>query len=222
MALNASKVEAQGSGKRADPIEAGNYIGRVVQILDMGLQAQRPYQGKDKPPAHEINLTYELGTEFLQDEEGNDLEDKPRWISETFPLRNLQQDLAKSTKRAAALDPKTELGGDFAAMIGFPCTITVVQNPNKKDPTIIYNNVGNVTPPMKGFDAPALVNPTKVFDLDEPDMVVFGSLPEFLQKKIKENLEFNGSKLQAALEGDAPKEEKAAPEDDEKDEDNPW
>ena len=55
-------------------LEANNYPARVVQVIDLGLQAQRPYQGKDKPPAYEIMLTYELGTEFMRDED----EIKPR------------------------------------------------------------------------------------------------------------------------------------------------
>lgn len=208
MALNASKAPSGSGGPKADPIDIGNYLGRVVQVLDMGLQAQRPYQGKEKPPARELMLTYELGAEFLKDEDGNDRPDKPRWISEDFPLRNLTQELAKSTKRAAALDPKGELVGDFALMTNLPCTVTVTQNPNKKDPTVVYNNVGNVTPAMKGIPIPELVNPPKVFDLDEPSLEVFGSLPEWLQKKIKGNLEYNGSLLQRKLEGG----EAAAPE----------
>lgn len=229
MALNASKAPSGNGGKKADPIEAGNYLGRVVQVLDLGLQAQRPYQGKEKPPARELMLTYELGSEFLKDEDGNDQEDKPRWISETFPLRNLSQDLAKSTNRAKTLDPKGALAGDFAQMVNLACTVTVVQNPNKKDPTIVYNNVANVTPPMKGIPVPELVNPPKVFDLDEPDLETFGSLPEWLQKKIKENLEYNGSVLQRLLEGgEAPQQEEAAPEPESAGDaaaggkDNPW
>ncbi len=233
MALNASKEPSSGGGKRADPLEPANYLGRVVQVLDLGLQPQRPYQGQDKPPAHEIMLTYELGTEFLKDDDGNDLPDKPRWISETMPLRNLEQDLAKSTKRAKILDPTNAFGGDFAQMVGSECTVTVVQNPNKQDPTKVYTNVANVTPPMKGIPIPELVNPPKVFDLDEPDMEIFGSLPEWLQKKLKANLNFNGSKLQKLLVGEpekeAPKKEEAPKEEEEaaapegkKDEDNPW
>jgi hypothetical protein len=50
---------------------------------------------------------------------------------------------------------------------------------------------------------PPLVNPPKVFDLDEPDMDVFGSIPEWIQKKIKGNLNFQGSVLQRNL-GAAP------------------
>lgn len=225
MALNASKEPTSG-GKKSDPIESGNYIGRTVQVLDMGLQTQRPYQGQDKPPAHEVMITYELGTEFLKDDEGKDQTDKPRWISESIPLRNLSQDLAKSSKRAKALDPSNKYKGDFAQMVNLPCTVTVVQNPKKGDPTTIYNNIANVTPPMKGFPAPELINPPKVFDLDAPDLEVFGSLPEWVQTKIKENLNFNGSLLQRMLEGNAEPEAAGKPapaqEEDAGDGSDPW
>ena len=53
----------------------------------------------------------------------------------------------------------------------------------------------------------------KVFVLDDPDMEVFNSLPDWLQDKIKSNLEYAGSELQEALEGaddePAPKPKKA-------------
>ena len=69
---------------------------------------------------------------------------------------------------------------------------------------------------------PELKNPAKVFDLDNPDMVVFGSLPQWLQDKIKGNLNFNGSKLQAALGGEKQPEKAAPPPvEDEQEEDGP-
>ena len=55
-------------------IEPGTYPGRLVQLIDFGLQPQRPYMGKDKPPAQEIGLTYELVDEFMKDDDGNDIE----------------------------------------------------------------------------------------------------------------------------------------------------
>ena len=219
MGLNASKVEAPKGNFKHQPWETGNFLGRLVQVIDMGVQTQQPYQGQEKPPAQEIMLTYELGTEFLRDEEGNDIEDKPRWISETIPLRSLEQDLAKSTKRLKALDPKLESEGDFAKLLGAPCTVTVVTKPKKNDPNIIYGNVGNITPAMKGIPVPELVNPAKVFDLTDPDIEIFNSFPEWVQDKIKNNLEYNGSKLQKLIEGEPVPEQGDA---DESGEDNPY
>ncbi|QDP53352.1 MAG: hypothetical protein Unbinned6805contig1000_14 [Prokaryotic dsDNA virus sp.] len=222
MGLNASKVKAPTVNKDYQRIEVGNYLARLVQVIDLGLQPQRPYKGQEKPPAHEIMLTYELGTEFMKDEEGNDIEDKPRWISETIPFLSLKAELAKSTKRINALDPKLEFGGDFAEMTGLPCTVTVTHNPHKTEPEKVYVNVGNVTPPMKGIPIPELVNPAKVFDLSEPDLEILGSLPEWVQDKIKSNLEFNGSTLYGMLNGDAPKEAEPVAETEEEDVESPF
>lgn len=219
MGLNAKKVPMNGGtgkGPQQEAIEAGTYPARVVQILDLGLQEQRPYQGEEKPPAHEIMLTYEFLDEFCVDEAGEDMEDKPRWLSETMPLRNLESDLAKSTKRYKALDPNDVHDGDFIALIGTPCMVTVVNNPGKgKNADKTYTNIVGVSTmrPKEAKKAPELINPSKIFLLDEPDLEVLGSLPDWLQDKIKGNLEFRGSVLEHTLEGgeEAAKKRKAKP-----------
>lgn len=199
MALNVNTAPKGNGGKKSDPVDQGNYAARIVQVIDLGLQPQRPYQGNEKAPAHEIMMTYELGTEFLKDDEGNDDVTKPRWLSETFTLNHISKDMAKSTKRIKTIDPKNATGGDFSRVVNAPVTVTVVHKP--KPDGGVYVNVGNVTPPMKGMVVPELVNPPKVFMLDEPDLEIFKSLPEWLQEKIQSNLNYNGSKLQQALGG---------------------
>jgi hypothetical protein len=207
MALNANNIGNGGGSKVAQPdIEAGVYPARIVQVLDLGLQPQRAYQGKDKPPANEVMITYELVDTFLVDEDGNELEDKPRWVSETFPLNPLYADKAKSTQRYKAVDPNENFGGDFSLLVDSPVNVTIVLN-QKGDKT--YTNVAGIAGmrPRDAQKCPELKNPTKVFDLSAPDMEVFNSLPQWVQDKIKGNLEFNGSPLQAKLEGKAPKKE---------------
>jgi len=63
------------------------------------------------------------------------------------------------------------------------------------------------------------VNPPKTFDTDEPDLDTFESLPDWIQGLIKDNLEYPGSALEAALEGDT--EAPTATEDNDQDEDLP-
>jgi hypothetical protein len=202
MSLNARKIKQAAStgGSTQAPIEVGAYPARIVQVLDLGLQAQRPYQGKEKPPVHEIMLTYELTDEFCVDEDGNEDPEKPRWISENFPLYSLEADLAKSTKRYFALDPDEVHGGDFTALIDTPCMVTVTQRTSNDR---VYNNVGSVSGmrPKDAARCPELVNPPKIFLLDEPDTTIFGSLPNWMQDKIKGNLEYSGSALEKALNG---------------------
>lgn len=204
MALNAGKIPGK-KFDRPEPLEAGTYPVRVVQILSLGLQEQRPYKGEAKDPAYELMVTYELLDEFMKDKDtGEDIEDKPRWLSETFALHSLDSDLAKSTKRYYALDPEGEHGGDWSVLGGTPAMMTVVLNPGKgKNADRVYENIASLSTmrAKEAAKAPELVNPTKVFDIDEPDMEVFLSLPQWIQDKMKDNLEFEGSALEKALEG---------------------
>lgn len=231
--LNAKKVKFSGgnNGPKQEAIEAGTYPCRVVQVIDLGLQPQRPYKGEEKPPAHEMMVTYEFVDEFCLDEDGKELEDKPRWLSETMPLRSLESDLAKSTKRYKALDPDCVHDGDFTELVGATCMVTITCKPNKDGED--RNYVANVSTmrPKESAKCPELVNPAKVFLLDEPDLEILSSLPQWLQDKIKDNLEFAGSELEAALKGggkvepkkEAKPEKKEEPQEEEaEDGDEPW
>lgn len=213
MSLNAKNIKYEGGSKfpRPPALDSGTYPSRLVQILSLGLHKQRPFKGEDKPPANELYVTYEILDEFMLDEDGNEDESKPRWISETFPLHSLESDLAKSTKRYYALDPKESFEGDWSQMAGVPCMITIVQNPSKKDDSVIYNNIVSVSG-MRDKDAKKaeeLKNDPKVFDIDNPDMSVFKSLPKWLQEKMQENLNYGGSALEKAVEslGDSDEDE---------------
>lgn len=200
MGLNASKINF-GGGFRQPNLEPGPYPGRLVKVIDLGLQPQS-YQGEEKPPARKINVTYELLDEFMVDEDDNVQEDKPRWISETMPLHNLQADRAKSTQRYLALDPQQKYGGDWAQLLGTPCVVTVVNNPGSgKNADRVFDNVGTLSPMrVKDADkAPALINDPVFFDCEEPDMEVFNKLPDFIKSQITSNLEFQGSILQTTL-----------------------
>jgi len=182
-----------------EPLAAGTYEARLVQIIELGLQPQRPYKGEDKKPAPEIMFTYELVEEFMKDEQGNEIEDKPRWISETLPFYGTNAERSKAAKRYQAFDPDDVHDSDYAACAGSPVNVTIVVNKGKEDK--VYENVAAVTAmtPKKAAKCPELVNPIKLFDLDNPDLEVFNKLPQWIQDKIKKNLNFNGSPLQKLL-----------------------
>ncbi len=202
MALNAKTASGGGGNTNFTPMDSGTYPARLVQVIDMGLQPQRPYQGQEKPPVRRVMLTYEFVDEFLKDEEGNEQPDKPRWLSENFPLYNLQSERATSTHRYNAMDPDCIHDGDFSKLLGIPVNVTVVQNPGTgKNVGKVYENIDSVSP-MRPKDAercPALVNEPRLFDLDDPDMETFLALPKWLKDVIQSNLEYEGSKLQKML-----------------------
>ena len=199
--LDASKVSSKGTMKK-ETLDPGVYPGRVVQLIDLGLQEQQAYQGKEKPPVNEVMLTYELSDEFMVNEAGEPIADKPRFISETFAFHSINAERAKSTARYNALDPENVYGGDFTKLLGLPCNITIVINPGRgKNVGKEYENVAGISS-MRKKDVeklPPLVNDTKLLDLDNPDLAVFTSLPDWVKEKIKKNLNYNGSKLQELL-----------------------
>ena len=195
MAVNTKKVE--GKKMSAPVLDVGLYPARLVQVIDLGLQPGY----LDGPPKEACWLTYELNDEFMKNDEGNDLEDKPRWVSEQISVSFFMAEKAKSTERLNALDPKNEHDGDFTKMLGAPCNVNLGHNPDKKDPNKVYEKVLGITP-MRDKDAKKLrelVNDPVVFDLDSPDMSVFNKLPEFLQKRITSNLRYPGSALAEEL-----------------------
>lgn len=213
MGLNAKNKEYTGNTNRVEQeaMEAGTYPARLVQVIDLGVQEQQPFKGDPKPPAQEIMVTYEFPDEFIKDEEGNDIEDKPRWLSETFPLHPLDSDLAKSTKRYYAIDPECEEGGDWAALIGKPVMVTIVANPGKgKNAGKVFNNVTS-TSSMRKKEAdklPELKNEGKVLDLSDADTAdILLTLPQWIQDKIKGGLEYEGCAVEKALKKNGKKED---------------
>ena len=200
MSLNSNDLPA-GGGTEFEPMEPGTYPARTVCMIDLGLQDGGSWQDKKKPPVNKIALTYEFVDEWLKDEDGNDMKDKPKWLTEMMPFYSLGADKAKSTKRYLALDPKNVHEGDFSMILDVPCMVTVVHNPNKKKPGQVWENIAGVTA-MREKDAAKcdpLVNDTLIFDLDDPDVEVFTKLPKFIQAEIKKGLEYEGSKLYGLL-----------------------
>ena len=199
---NQSKNAGGSSGSSAPKLEPATYPARLVVVADLGLQPQRPWQGEEKPPAYEILTTYELVDEFMNDEDGETLLDKQRWLSESFPLYPLASERAKSTVRYKALDPSGIGEGDWGKLISIPCLVTTVNNPGKgKNAGKVFVNIANVAA-MRAKDrenVPALINRPVVFDMDEPELNAFDQLPQWVQDKIKGGLEYPGSKLHDLL-----------------------
>ena len=214
-------------------LEAGSYPARIARVIDLGLQPTTDFNTKQPgKPVHKISVTYELVDAFMLDDDGNELEDKPRWVPEDFSLLPLKSDRATSTKRMLAIDPKGTLKGDWSQALGMPCSVVLIQYETKKNPGVIRNKVDNVTTirPRDAANMADLQNDAKFFDLSDPDVEFFNSLPSWQQDVIKSNLEYAGSVLEARLGGTPePKKDepakKAAPAPevaDDEDEDAPW
>jgi hypothetical protein len=189
------------SGKTFPPMDAGSYPSRVVIIADLGLQPQF-FNNEEKDPKREISITFEHVDEFLKDDDGEDMPNKPRWNSMRFALNNIENVKATSTKVYNALDPSNTHNGDWKPLLGIGCSVAIVQNPGKgPNANKVFNKVASVASmrPKEAAALAPLVNEARYFDLDEPDIKVFYSLPNFLQEKIKSNLNFKGSELEKLI-----------------------
>lgn len=193
------------------PMDIGTYPARLVEVIDLGLQEQRPYKGQPKPPKYELMVTYEFVDEFMKDEDGQDMEDKPRWISEFFPLLGMDAERAKSTKRAVALDPTNEHNGDWDMLLGAPAMVTVVHSP-KKDGGV-WENIEEVKSmrPKDIEKTKELVNEPVLFDLDEPDLEVFNALAQWKQRRIVNGLQFEDKPFSKLVDVEPAKVDKSVP-----------
>jgi len=201
MSLNVKTAAMSGGKFKIEPLTPASYPARLVQVVELGLQPQQ-YQGEQKEPMYEGYFTFEFSDEFMKDEDGQDIPEKPRWLSIRFPIHNLKAERAKSTAFYKALDPQEKAQGDFHALLSNPALVNVVNNPGKgKNAGKVFDNIAGLTA-MRPKDAEKLaplVNKPVSFKLDEPDLEVYKKLPSFVQAAITSNLEFAGSKLEQLL-----------------------
>ncbi len=179
-------MKARNTSKPSEQPEVGTHVARLVGIVDLGHQPGFEWQGKEVASAYKIRMTYELVNSKMSD-------GRPFWVHEDIT----NSDNEKSTLSLRVRTLKGNFDNLFG-MLGNPCMVTIVANDKGYTKIDGQGGVGGVP---AGFEVPPLNNPTFKFDLDQPDMTVFDNLPEFVQDRIKENLDYPGSKLEAAING---------------------
>lgn len=164
-------------------IEDGVYPARLVQLIDIGEQPQEDLKtGEVKGFARELWMTFEFPTERIE----VDGEDRPRWQSRQVKLSfNKRSNLTKYLK---ALDPKGK-SKTIEELLGATCQVEIGSTSTGKAKIV------NVSSLMKGMQVGELENPTKSFDMDNPDMEVFEGLPDFLKEKMQNARNYPNSKL---------------------------
>lgn len=181
--LNIKKAQ-QSKGKSYNYIpEEGSQLGVIVQVLDLGMQPQRAFQGKPKPDARTIRVTYELVNE-VHDFDG---EDKPLIVSEDFPFFSSEK--SRCYQRLHAIDPGfKKTGGDWSKAAGMPVQVQIVHRTvGEGDDAKTYANIAGISPLMKGIPVPEeTFNEVLVYSTDTPDQEVFDKLPDFLKERITE------------------------------------
>ena len=174
------------------PLDGGTYMSVCVGVIDLGEQYRQFDKQKQGKYAEECMFIFEIPSERVQVDE----EDKPRWLSSkryTVSLHErsaLYQMLTSWRGKAlsdAELDPAGD-GFDLMQMAGQGAMLSV--SVAEKDDGSLKNKIEAVTGFPKGIAPPQPESEILVFDADDPDMEVFGKLPEWIQDVIRKSTQF--------------------------------
>lgn len=208
MAFNKPVKAGEKKNTTAPLLDAGVYPARILSIVDLGMQPGSP---QFPEPKLKLEFRFELLDEFMLDEEGNVLKDKPRVFSYevTYNEDGYMNEKANIYKLIAAIPNGFEK--ELSEFIGQPVTVMIQKyvkksgkNAGKED-----NKVASVlTMKAKDIDsAPALVNKPLFFDMGNPDLETWNRLysgnPYAQRDRIMASTSFQGSKIQALLGGEA-------------------
>lgn len=197
MSFNAAEQPSSG-GITIEPMDTGTYPARIAGVSIVGKHSS-VYNGEVKEPKINLALTYEFLDEFLKDENGDEILDKPRFLTENMPFYNLSNTKAKSTERYLAVDPLSVYGGDWSKLITFPIMVSVVQNAGKgKNLGKIFNNVDSIAPmrPKEVSKASPLVNPFFLFDFYNPTKEEWEKLPGIVKSICRRAVDFQGTEME--------------------------
>lgn len=173
-----------GGGEDLTPVPQGTHLAICNMVVDLGLQ-ETTYMGQLRIK-HQVYIRWEIPDERIEyiTPDGEKREG-PRVIGKTYTLSlgekaNLRKDL--EAWRGRAFTPAELEGFDLLNLLGVPCQVTITHK-QKEDKT--YANVTSLAGWPKGLDKPSGPEnaPLKYCADDTAD---FDTLPEWLQKKIKE------------------------------------
>ncbi len=222
-------VETGGDFERTLPPE-GDTLARFVEYVELGLQPQRPYMGKDKPPAEEVNLVFELlSPDNVREVEVNGV--MTQFTDKIYiTVAKKLSGRAKFKKLFEAMRYGRDNIKHMKKMLGEAFIVTVVHGSSKTNPEKIYANIGNKdsvgirgpftvnvkTRKQVKEDVPEATMPLKIFLQDNPTKASWDSLfidgeyenregktqsKNFIQNKILASPSFEGSALESLLEG---------------------
>jgi hypothetical protein len=160
----------------------GMHLARIYQIIDLGTTEQT---GQFAGRKRKVQVLFELPLEtaIFDPEKGE----------QPFYARNMYT-LSMHEKSTLRKDVHSMLGKTLTEdeaktfnifnLCGRECMVNII---HKQSGDKTYANIQNITPVPKGMLCPPAV---LVFSTQQPDMVVFRTLPEFVQDKIKLSDEF--------------------------------
>ena len=206
--------EAVSGGGGGRLIPAGQYVGRIVEYVDLGLQPQE-YQGKAKDPAPEIRLGICL---FYSNPEKPG--DPDPYVIRPRELAISRNEKATAFKAFAAMNYKRDPNiKHFAQFIGEPflfhIDVKTAKESKRQYNAVVWDKTAPAIHPVtkQPYDVPQAPDELyRIFLWDNPTKEDWDSLyiegerddgtsKNFVQEKILAALDYQGSQLQLLLEG---------------------
>lgn len=186
---------ARGGGQPFKQVPPGNFVARCYSLIDLGTQTSERFGNS----AHKIRISWEV---FGEDEAGQPLtierdgRQMPMTVSSEYTLSLNDKALLRkvlASWRGKDFTADEAKGFDISKLLGAYCLLNVTNSEGANGKT--YANVSGVTPLPKAMSAskPAGVHPLQQFDLDNPDMDLFESLPQFVKDKIESSPEWGAN-----------------------------
>lgn len=182
-------------------VEDGAYPARIVQILDFGMQIETDWKtGENKTYEdsgalvikHKVWINFELPTETIE----VNGETKPRWYGKEYTVSAHEKSALYALLKA--VDPKgeaTNKGRNVKGLLGLPAMVTIASTSSGKA------KIGSVSGVPKGMQVDSLVNDEGFFDLDSQDVEAFAKIPNWMQTRIKDGVDFDKTKFSKVVDG---------------------
>lgn len=186
-------------------VPAGSHVARCFSIIDLGTQTANTKFGVKSE--HRLLLQFEV---FGEDEDGTPLvverdgKQLPMTIRTQFKVSLHQKARLRAflaSWRGRDFTEAEAAAFDVSKLVGAYGLINVTHSANGER---TYANISGISPLPKQLAAnkPAGVHSPVIFNMDEPDMDVFASLPEWLQNAIRSAPEWAGKPTPAAATAD--------------------
>jgi hypothetical protein len=184
----ASIVATNTGGGDFAPMEAGMYVARCVQMIQIGTVTEN-IQGKEKT-LHKVRFGFEFPTEkkVFKEEKG----EQPYFLSKEYTLSMHEKATLRlhlETWRGKKFTEEESKSFDVTRLLKVPCMINVVHKVSEKSGKT-FAEIGSISPLMKGMVCPEQINETSLLCYDDFNEQLFESLPDFLKDKIKSSVEY--------------------------------
>lgn len=166
------------------PLEPDTYTATCIGVVDLGEQYNETY----KKYEDKILLIFEIDGQTVE----QDGEIKPRWLSRELTASvNAKSNLHKYITAFYGQADDSELDEfDMTCLLGEAAFMEVIVKESKSSPGTMYNVINGVTRLPKKTKPPAIESEIMQLDFDDWNEDAFGSLPEWIQDKVRNSPTF--------------------------------